>query len=386
MKGYHQFALTERQFKLCELLAQGKNMSESARILNADVANLRKSWLGIKGRAAKAGYSPEHDWERPVPEGHDVAGVSSLYKKGEDAPVMQWVKSKTNRDVQLETIVAMIEAGPENYKPFKPTKPPKKADSDLLSLITITDFHVGMLSWPEECGGMGWDQHISKQVFLNALHDMLEAAPPSQTCLFAQLGDFTHFDGLAAQTPTNGFPLDSDTRFDKLVELAMYLMLEGVRMCLKKFEKVVVVSAEGNHDLAGSVWLRKFIKHMFQDDERVTVIDNPHPFYAYEHGETMLAFHHGHKVKVASLAELFSSEPRFRPMFGRCTRTYIHTGHLHHERVIEKGGAISCIHPTLANADSHAIRHGYVSSQGAKVITYHKTQGEIAVHTVRPRT
>ncbi len=383
--SYRQFALSEKQERLCELIDQGHSIYECAKIMNTDQSNLSKTFNRLKLRAAKGGYAPDHDWSKPLPPGHDAAGVSSLYKEGQSTPVLQWVKSKTNRDLQLETLIQMIEEGPENYKPFKPTRAPKKNDADLLSLITITDYHVGMLAWPEECGGMGWDQSIAKQVFLNAMHDMIKAAPPAETCLFCQLGDFTHFDGLIAQTPTNLHPLDTDTRFDKLVELAMYLMLEAIKLCLRKFKRVIVVSAEGNHDLAGSVWLRKFVKHMFQDDERVEVIDNPHPFYAYEHGETMLAFHHGHKVRVNNLPELFSSEPRFRPMFGRCTRTYIHTGHLHHEKVIERGGAVSCIHPTLANRDSHAARYGYVSSQGAKVITYHKKDGEIAIHTVRPR-
>ena len=81
--------------------------------------------------------------------------------------------------------------------------------------------------------------------------------------------------------------------------------------------KVVVVQAEGNHDMSGSIWLRKHIKYVFKDDKRVEVIDNEFPYYAYLHGEILLGFHHGHKKKMAQLPKLFSSEPRFRKLWGQ---------------------------------------------------------------------
>jgi hypothetical protein len=154
---------------------------------------------------------------------------------------------------------------------------------------------------------------------------------------------------------------------------------------LKRFDKVVIVSAEGNHDIAGSIWLRKHIKHMFSDESRLTVIDNDYPYYALLHGETMLAFHHGHKLRLAQMHKLFASEPRYREMWGKASYTYIHTGHYHHEKVIEDGGAIAEQHPTLAGRDAYAARGGWVSRRGAKVITYDKIDGEVSRITVRPR-
>jgi hypothetical protein len=99
----------------------------------------------------------------------------------------------------------------------------------------------------------------------------------------------------------------------------------------------------------------------------------------------MLGFHHGHKMKLAQLHKLFASEPRYRRMWGEAKQTYIHAGHLHHEKVIEDGGAIAEQHPTLATRDAYAARGGWVNQRGAKAITYHKTEGEIHRVTVRPR-
>ncbi len=78
----------------------------------------------------------------------------------------------------------------------------------------------------------------------------------------------------------SGHALDADSRYAKLVDLAMSVMSEAVKLMLNKFDRVVVVSAEGNHDVSGSIWLRKYIKHIFAND-RVEVIDNDYPYYAY---------------------------------------------------------------------------------------------------------
>jgi len=204
--------------------------------------------------------------------------------------------------------------------------------------------------------------------------------------MLCQLGDFLHWDGiLSASTPSSNHALDADTRYAKLVDLTMSVMAEAVNIMLSHFGKVVIVNAEGNHDISGSIWLRKHLAHLFSKDRRVQVIDNDYPYYAYLHGETMLAFHHGHKVKLASLHKLFASEPRFREMWGAATTTYIHTGHYHSERVVEDGGAIAEMHPTLSGRDAYAARGGWVSRRGAKMITYHDVDGEVSRITVRPR-
>jgi hypothetical protein len=278
-----------------------------------------------------------------------------------------------------------LEAAQENLKPFKPTKAPVAFNDRLLSLLTITDFHLGMYAWDDETGD-DWNVQIARDTFLNSINDMIQSCPKSETGMLCQLGDFLHWDGMLSVTPSSGHILDADTRYGKLVELAMSVMTEAVKLMLKRFNKVIVVSAEGNHDISGSIWLRKHIKHLFKNEPRVEVIDNEFPYYAYLHGETMIGFHHGHKMKLANLHKLFASEPRFREMWGKANYTYIHTGHYHHEKVIEDGGAIAEQHPTLAARDAYAARGGWVSRRGAKVITYDKIDGEVARVTVRPRT
>jgi hypothetical protein len=379
-----QFCHTHAQIDAVKLVKiEGLSQRKAASMLNITRAALRDRISAVEKNAAKRGYSPENDWSHPVPDGHKIKGVSTFYdEKGR--PVRQWVKSQTDEERQFEILVERLENATKNLPKFKPTKRPTSANQNLLSLLTITDFHLGMYAWEAETGD-DWDLEIAQSVFLNSIHDMIEASPKSGTGLLCQLGDFLHWDGILSVTPSSGHILDADTRYGKLVELAMSVMAEAVRMMLKKFNRVVVVSAEGNHDISGSIWLRKYIKHIFADEPRLEVIDNEFPYYAYLHGETMLAFHHGHKMKLAQLHKLFASEPRFREMWGKANYTYIATGHYHHERVIEDGGAIAEMHPTLSGRDAYAARGGWVSRRGAKIITYDKFDGEVARVTVRPR-
>lgn len=379
-----QFCSTEKQYQCVTLCyVEGKSQQVAGKELGMSRSNVRDHLRAVKDKAARRGYSPDNDWHHPVPDGHKIKGVSTFYDE-DGVPVRQWVKSQTDEKRQFEILVERIEAAQSHLKPFKPSKAPVALDDRLLSLLTITDFHLGMYAYEAETGD-DWDVNIAKDVFLNAIHDMISASPKAGVGLLCQLGDFLHWDGILSITPSSGHILDADTRYGKLVELAMCVMTEAVKMMLKKYQNVVVISAEGNHDISGSIWLRKHLKQLFADEPRLQVIDNDYPYYAYLHGKTMLAFHHGHKLKLASLHKLFASEPRFRTMWGKADYTYIHTGHYHHERVIEDGGAIAEMHCTLSGRDAYAARGGYVSARGAKVITYDKTLGEIARHTVRPR-
>lgn len=379
-----QFCKTERQKEIISRVEEGKSQREIAKELKISRSTVVTHVETVKLSAAKKGYSPEHDYTHPVPDGFKIRGVSTLYTDGK--PVSQWVKSQSDEERQLELLIERMENSLELVKPFKPTKPPKRSDDRLLSLLTVTDFHVGSACWEAETGD-NFDTKIAADIFLNAMHDMLAACPNSKTGMLNILGDFIHFDGINLQPVTSGnfHVLDADTRYTKIVDVAMSIVREAVKMMLARFERVVVVVAEGNHDISSSVWLRKYIKHLFEGS-RVEVIDNPFPYYAYLHGNCMLGFHHGHKMKLANLHKLFASEPRFREMWGKASGgVYIHMGHYHHERVIEDGGAVAEMHPSLTGRSSYEARGGWVSQRGAKVITYDKLEGEVHRTTIRPR-
>lgn len=378
---YLEYCNTEREKEVVQLIAEYGNPSAAAKSEGVDGSNHRGLWRTIRSRAALKGYAPGH-FEHGVAEGFNMGKVT-VQRNALGLVERVWERQHPEGRA-AELMIERIEA--HTYRPAPVIKTPSKTLKKLLSLYTLTDFHLGMYAWEDETGD-NWNEKIAEETLLNAINDMCNRAPDSETAILNIQGDFLHWDGLLALTPSSRHVLDADTRYGKLVDLALDVLDWAITRLLQKHKKVKVIIAEGNHDEAGSIWLRKHIKKMWKKNTRVQVDDTEFPFYAHQHGSIMLAFHHGHKMKNKDLPALFSSEPRYRTMWGSSSICYIHTGHYHHaeQDISEMGGAIVERHPTLAARDSYAARHGYVSWRAARVITYDEKDGEVERATVVPR-
>jgi hypothetical protein len=167
-----------------------------------------------------------------------------------------------------------------------------------------------------------------------------------------------------------------------MVEVAIRILRRVVDFALARHARVVVLIAEGNHDMASSVWLRHMFRALYEKEPRIEVISSPLPYYAYQHGETMLAFHHGHLKKNDQLPILMAAQ--FPKLWGATTKRYAHTGHRHHVEEKEHSGMIVHQHSTLAARDAHAARGAWVSERSVTAMTYHAKFGEVARNTVTP--
>jgi len=373
---------SDKQKKVVELLGQHKTLTAVAGQLNCSKQNVSTILQRLVKTAKSKGFNEEHGLVDPV-----ISGTSTLYG-AEGEKKLTWVKTKTTQEQKTERILNILES--YEYRPapvIKAAEMNKSDDTvDLATLYTLTDYHLGMYSWAQETGD-DWDTDIAERVMMNAINDMAARSPNSHTGILNIQGDFLHWDGLDAVTPASGHVLDADSRFDRMIELAIDLNIWAIERLLEKHQIVKVIICEGNHDLAGSAWLRKCLKKVWVKNTRVEVDDSSFPYYAMLHGNIMLGFHHGHKKKNKDLPMLFSSEPRYRKMWGNAEYTYIHTGHYHHteQDMSEQGGAIVERHQTLAGRDAYAARGGWISRRGAKAITYHKTRGEVERISVLPR-
>jgi len=381
--AYLDYCTTEREREVVNAVAEHGNPTAVATALgDGDGGKYRRTWRIVQARAALKGFAPGH-FDQGVAPGFNMGKVT--VQRNALGQVTQTWERQSPETRAAELMVERIEA--HQYRPAPVVKSPSKTLPKLLSLYTLTDFHLGMYAWEDETGD-NWSERIAEEVLINAINDMCSRAPDSQTAILNIQGDFLHWDGLLALTPTSKHVLDADTRYGKLVDLTMDVLDWAIERLLKKHKLVKVIVAEGNHDESGSLWLRKHLKKMWKMNKRVEIDDTEFPFYAHQHGKIMLAFHHGHKMKNKNLPALFSSEPRYRTMWGSSSICYIHTGHYHHteQNMSEMGGAIVERHPTLAARDAYAARHGYVSWRAARVITYDEKDGEVERATVVPRT
>ena len=341
----------------------------------------------VKGEWLKEGPAPnqspggvDEGPERDGGGGYVVKGVSTLYD-GAGNVRGQWVKTKLDDLAASRAFRDAVAEEMASYQRVDPLPPPPSALAHLLNLYTLTDCHVGMLAWRRE-GGEDWDLRIAERVLFGCFEQMIAAAPAAGTCVVNQLGDFLHYDGLIPITPTSGHVLDAEGRFSKMVGVAIKLLRRIVDLALLKHDRVIVVMAEGNHDLASSVWLRLMFRALYENEPRVEVLDSELPYYAIQHGLTMLAFHHGHIKKPDQFPLTFAAQ--YPSMWGQTTKRYAHSGHQHHLYKKEHGGMTVTQHPTLAARDAYASRGGYFAERAATAITYHDEFGQVAENTVCP--
>jgi DNA repair exonuclease SbcCD nuclease subunit len=185
-------------------------------------------------------------------------------------------------------------------------------------------------------------------------------------------------------TPSSGHIMDADTRYQKLVRIAINVLRRVISLLLQKHKQVHIIMAEGNHDMSSSAWFREAFTALYEGEPRATVDRSADIYYCYEFGETSLFFHHGHKIKASSNNADRAFAAKFRPIWGRTKYSYGHFGHLHHDMKNETELMTLEQHRTLAARNAYESRGGWMSGRDAKVITYHKDYGRVSEVVISP--
>lgn len=374
---------TERQKRVLLAIREHKSMQGASTALGMNKTAALQTLQAVKKKAAVYGYSPQHDLIKPVAPGFVAKGHSTAYdlRKPGAPPIIQWVKTQRDEQQQELIIREAIAALMDDVPRADAAPAPKHTAEQLCTVYTITDAHVGMKAWGQETGA-DWDLNIAERTLCAVFDALLEQSPQADNCVVSQLGDYLHFDSLVAETPSSKHPVDADSRYSKVVRVAVRVLRYVVDAALRKHRKVHLLIAEGNHDMAGSVWLRQMMAMLYEKEPRLQVIDSELPYYVHQHGNTMLGWHHGHLKKKEQLPGLFAAQ--YPLVWGSTTKRYIHTGHLHHVHEQEHPGVTVIQHPTLAARDSYAARGGWVAERQATAITYHSKHGQAGRVTVTP--
>jgi len=382
LDGLDEFC-TVRQLEIISTIRTEGTASKAAKVLGINERSVFQTLAHIRKKAANRGYSPNHDMTHVVPDGYQVKGISTYYNS-EGKPSGQWVKSSVDAERQAELQKVALEAMSEDIVRLAPIdKPTSIQQSHLCNVYTLTDSHVGMLAWNQETQTGDWDLSIAEKVLVGCFKEMISSSPKAETGIVAQLGDFMHYDSVISPiTPMHGHILDADGRMQKMVKVAVRILRTVIDLSLQRHDRVVVLMAEGNHDMTSSVWLRAMFQALYENEPRVLIIDSELPYYTYQHGSTMLAWHHGHLHKNDKLPILFASQ--FPKLWGDTTKRYCHTGHRHHAEEKEHSGMTVIQHPTLAARDAYASRGGWVAERSVSSITYSDKFGQVARNIITP--
>ena len=365
--------------ELREELANGMTNKAIAEKYGMNIRNveLRRSKLAKSGE-----LHGNPGIKKLVPDGYLVKGTSTMID-AEGNEKIRWVKTS----IDNERLEVLMEQAREAFCSELP-----KADvvnhsgndvkSELMTLYPIFDIHIGMMAHRHE-SGENYDTNTAEKLMGSYFDHAISVSPASEKAVILVGGDFLHSDGLEAVTPASGHCLDQDSRYAKLVYVAIRSIRGAVEKMLKKHKEVEIQIIEGNHDQSGMIWLRAAMAAFYEDESRVFVDTSPAIMHKTRFGSTLLGYTHGHTMKKAE-GRLAAMATDYRKDFGECEFVYCHSGHFHHATVTECTLGIDEVHPALASKDAYAARGGWRSYRQAAAIVYHKEFGEVGRHIYRP--
>ena len=315
-----------------------------------------------------------------MPKTHFL-GKMTVQRDPEGRVLTDWIRVMPDEAQREAAMRAAVDAFKDDLPRAEPVPAPGSRNTDLLNQYTVTDLHFGMLSWREETGA-DYDLKIAEQLLLDWFAAAIRQSPDASTAILCQLGDLLHHDAHESVTPAHRNVLDADSRLQKMIRVVIRTMRRIVTMLLEKHQHVHVIMSDANHDPAGGAWLREMFAAFFENEPRVSVDTSPSTYNMFEHGETSLFYHHGHKRKVATVDSVFAG--KFREAYGRTKFSYAHLGHLHSDELKSTNLMKVERHETLAGPDAYAANGGWLSGRSAKVITYSKRFGEVGRITLTP--
>lgn len=320
---------------------------------------------------------------RHVPTGFEVKGTSTMIRE-DGSEVVRWVKTDQDKAKIYELMKAAQIAFCEELPRVEPTpiEINKKFSTELLALYPVFDLHIGALAHKHE-SGENYSTDIAEEVLNKYFDYSVAVAPDAKKAVLLIGGDFLHSDGLDAVTPASGHVLDQDSRYAKLVYVAIRSCRRAIAKMLEKHEEVEVQIIEGNHDQAGMIWLRAAMAAYYDEEPRVFVDVSPMILHRTKWGKTLLGYTHGHTMKKAD-TRLAAMAADFREEFGDSKYVYTHSGHWHHQTITEHTLGIDEVHGQLGAKDAYAARGGWRSYRQAAVIVYDKSFGEVGRFIYRP--
>lgn len=345
-----------------------------ARVPVPEGMQLKTLTIGPNGRTTKAELEAKIPPKAPMlPAGHHIKGVSSYFGPGGDMRA-QWVKTSRDLARQEAEFLEAAKKATARYRGISGKAPaPKSNDRDSHVVIPIGDPHIGMLAWGPETGA-NFDVRIAERELYAVVEELVERAPPAETCTLINLGDYFHAEDNKQVTPTSGHKLDVDGRSAKVQQIGCNLTRRIVDCSLRRFRRVRMCNVPGNHDPNAARWLALWLQAVYEREPRVEIPPNFNPFFYWRFGKNMFGAMHGDGLKLRDLPGLMAAhEPK---MWGATTHRFIHSGHVHHDHAIEEKGTMVYTWRTLAANDSWSHRSGYVSGKSLCAIEYAREGGE----------
>ena len=155
-----------KQLEYWDAVQKHQSVTKAAEALKVNRRTIQRSMETLTKKLASAGYQPERGLSHPTASGFTTKRVSTLYDLDGNIKT-QWHIQEPEKEAAYQAALEAIEGFV--WKPAPIIPKPTTTNSQLLTLITLTDFHLGMYAWQDETGE-DWDMDIAVKVALGAVH------------------------------------------------------------------------------------------------------------------------------------------------------------------------------------------------------------------------
>lgn len=369
---------TVRELEYIEAIKKHDGQRAAAKVLGVSQSSISEALKRLERRATIRNFNPKYQMHRAIPDGLKLKGGSTLYRKGEIEPVLEWVKTSVDEERREQIMRETVSALSSSVKGLAPlSKKPSRCLENLLTVYPLGDPHIGLYAWAKE-SGEDFDLSIAESLTLGAVDRLVEVSPASRRAIILPLGDIFHANDQSNTTPAHKHQLDVDGRFVKVLHVGVKIFRHAIMRCLEKHDEVVVRFVTGNHDPQAAWALAFTIAAYFENDPRVTVDLDPSAHWFYRFGSVLLGATHGDKSRAGQLPGVMACD-RAKD-WGETLHRYWLCGHIHTSNVTEYPGVSVETFRTLAARDAYAAGHGYRAGRDMRSIVFHKDHGEIERH------
>ena len=304
---------------------------------------------GLNGVEAKGGWIHNYDQE------------------GKKIGTTRWSAEQSEvSDDTIERIASRMErlvSAPEIQRPLE-------TRSDMLNFVPLFDVHLG-----QRVGSFGTLEAVKR--LQEGFRDVIGRAPPAETLVILNGGDFTEANDNSALTPQSKHPLAVDMDFDDLADIAIDVTVDLIEYGLRHSDKVIYQPLKGNHDPAIAVAIRQGLRMRYRDNPRFEMKDG-HDIFTHEWEGNLLAGIHGDQKTSKPEGLTLAIASRHAAAWGTTKRRELWRGHLHKEITVNVPGMrVYQVNP-ICPPGRYANDNLFTGESDIQCITYGKGGGRRA--------